>query len=199
MDSKRVLRIVVVVAVTILAMILWQLAFDRVWPAPTRFSDAAVQLTSGSTAEERCVDEVGVPCGTIAKKKARQFRKGKLGNSEGYRFPPRVRKKINKKMDAQARPTESLDKTKTDNWWDIPFQAFHCAANPMNMRACRSYGDNVTRSIKDTTRVTIVCGGQAVIGFVGGKATGTGKAGWWGAGIGSVACLWDEMMDAYYD
>lgn len=35
MHSKRVLRIVVVVAVTILAMILWQLAFDRVWPAPS--------------------------------------------------------------------------------------------------------------------------------------------------------------------
>ena len=45
MHSKRVLRIVVVVAVTILAILVWQLAWDRVWPASSSPSDVGEQRT----------------------------------------------------------------------------------------------------------------------------------------------------------
>lgn len=45
MHSKRVVRIVLVVTITILAILVWQLAWDRVWPAPSSSSDLGEQRT----------------------------------------------------------------------------------------------------------------------------------------------------------
>lgn len=156
---------------------------DKAW--------GAEKLKTPSTSS-RCVNDPDVPCsGEYSKKRVRQFNKGKLGTSVGARFPKSVIKRINKKM--AARTISRAD----GDWWKYPFEntmcliwesqykSSGCVDRNEQSRQVIAAGDTMWTLTKEAGKITVVCGGTAIIlGTKGGPVA---------AGTGASACLWVQF------
>lgn len=115
-----------------------------------------------------------------AKKQAKRFRKGKLGNSRGFRLPPRIRRMLDRQMAQQGM-------RRGDDWWDYPAQAMHCLTY-LSYRpgGCQKANENARKIGKQTASVTLICGGVGIIGSLK-------DGGWWGFGKAGGGCLWTKL------
>lgn len=116
------------------------------------------------------------------KRFAREFRDRKYRSARGVALPPRVKKMIRKKAAAQGWSAGD-----DAAWWEEALGVTTCIAGLRFRGSCRKGQERVDKIMKRTTRVTVFCGGAAVIGAMGG-------GGAWGAGKGGLACFWARLM-----
>ena len=129
-------------------------------------------------------------CPGAAKKKARQFRKHKLGNAKGITIPKFMQKRIKKKW----RSTHGRSADGCCDWITDPLKSTAClVTNPVGTHrgVCDEGQRSVNRMMRSTSRVLLYCGASAVIGFQKG-------GGAWGAGSGGGLCLWAMFLDSWY-
>ena len=130
-------------------------------------------------------------CPGAAKKKARQFRRHKLGNAKGITIPKFMQKRIKKKwrrMHGRQMADGCCD------WITDPLKSTAClVTNPTgtNRGVCDEGQRSVDRMMRSTYRVILYCGASAVIGFQKG-------GGAWGAGSGGGLCLWAMFLDTWF-
>jgi hypothetical protein len=60
---------------------------------------------------------------------------------------------------------------------------------------CNRANEIQDRVLKNTFKVVVGCGSQAVIGAFTFKRFNITRKGWWGAGLGSLQCLWGRVYD----
>ncbi|KAA1421225.1 hypothetical protein F0U44_02630 [Nocardioides humilatus] len=155
-------------------MIVWTLVVAWIWP-----EDAHGAVPPPSS---RICPSGDWSCYT-ADHYAKDFRAGRLRNSRGVDLPPRVERMIDAAMEARGRAAARGN----DSWWRRALSATTCIAGPRWQGACRRGQEPVNELLAGTSRVALVCGGYAVIGFLRfGQGWGVGKA------IGT--CLWNRVM-----
>jgi len=113
---------------------------------------------------------------------AKEFRGGRFETSRGVEFTPRVKRMIRNAMRADHVPARG-----ESSWWQETLGFTACMGGPRWAGVCRKGQYWVNRIMSETLRVTVFCGGAAVIGALAG-------GGGWGAGRGALACLWSRMM-----
>jgi len=127
-------------------------------------------------------------CPGAAKKKARQFRKHKLGNAKGVTIPKFMQKRIKKKW----RKMHGRSADGCCDWITDPLKSTAClVTNPTGTHrgVCDEGQRSVNELMEKTTKVIVKCGGAAIVGA--GKNGGST----WGAGAGSGLCLWGLYFD----
>lgn len=175
-------RILILVGIIVAALI-FSIAFDMVW---------------GPDANAACRNDDGTNC-TTAKQLSKGFKQGEMKNSKKIEFSPRVKKKIRKWI--RNHPNSKM--ARADSWWTWPFEASTCMVWGGDRSEClrKSYPDDgsaargherINAAMRETTRVTIKCGGSAIIGAIGGRID-SGRMGWWGAGAGATSCLYQTL------
>lgn len=113
---------------------------------------------------------------------AAEFRDGRFGNSRGIEFTPRIKRMISHAMRAKNLATRG-----NDDWWREPLSFTACIGGPRWQGACRRGHQFLGDLFEETSRITVFCGGLAVIGSLAG-------GGAWGAGRAAGACLWTRLM-----
>lgn len=161
---------VVAVAVTLALIVGWIYFAERATAAPPQTQDR--------TTVARCMDDIGASCQTYAKKKSRQFKRGKLGNSKGIMPPRKVRRLI--KAAAARRVARGFD----CDICDFPAKATTCLADKLMFRTCEDAEEDLGYMKEEVKDVTIVCGGTGAIASY--------KGGWWGFGLGAAACMFER-------
>ena len=114
-----------------------------------------------------------------------EFKADKFDNSRGVEFTPRIKRMIRDQMRAKGIATRG-----DDAWWQDALSYTTCMAGPRWSGVCRRGQTWVNEVLEETMRVTVYCGGAAVIGSLAG-------GGGWGAGRGALACLWSRLMDLW--
>ena len=136
--------------------------------------------------EEQQLEEAEQPrcCATWmqAKRYARKFRNGRFGSSRGLHLPDRIQRMV--RADISARGVQRGD---DGPWWREALKTTACIAGPRFQAACVEGQNRVNELAERTSRVTVICGGAALIGFLG-------RGGAWGAGKGALACLWARLI-----
>lgn len=132
---------------------------------------------------------------TFMHNKVKAFRSGSMGNARGFEFLPRIKTMIRNQIAVRATSPNFRDDS--GPWWKAPFQGMRCMAYGFNLgslrtSSCRDSSENYTQMQRETTRITVVCGGSAVLGTLRG-------GGYWGAGIGLVGCFFGEIFSAVYN
>jgi hypothetical protein len=185
---------VAVAVFTALAVLLWMVTVDKVWPANSAVPQEVLAARKG------CVTINQNPCHTLAKQKARQFRKNKIGRSIEGEFSPKIKRLIRKWY--RHHPAAAF-KADPSDWWESPFEYSGCVfwkkVGKVNAATqCRNL-ESQERVLKDwkfiqkeTTKITVKCGGAAVIAGAGSKTL-------WGAGAGGVGCLWLSAFDLWWN
>src|SRR5699024_7688153 len=146
-------------------------------------ADEALAPTEEAKGGERyCVDPNGdpFPCHPKrwAKKKAKKFKRGKLGKTRNKWYPKKLKRKIRR----QARKKGYLRQGPGDrrpgwgDWWDGFKNAADCVA-PGAEAACAKDMHDI-KKLKHPGKVVLACGGSAAIiywtGGTGGAVAGTG-------------------------
>ena len=175
---RRIVTVVCGVLVALLAMYGFSVLYEK----------AVGAEVPRMSAEERHDDKC---CSAAAwsNKKATKFAKGKLGSSKGVELPKKVRKLIRKELV----PGKRFD---DEPWWRYPFHATRCFVYLNHWGDCNQANEIKDRVLENTTKVSVGCGTQAIIGAFTFKKMGITKKGWWGAGLGTLSCLWGKVYDA---
>jgi len=96
LSKREVVKQIAILVAFSLVLGTWLYVADRAWGAAPTSTAAAPVLA-------KCAEEDGSDCvQRIAKRKVRQFKAGKLGDSEGVRLPKKVRKMIARKAAAKG-------------------------------------------------------------------------------------------------
>lgn len=169
------------------AIVLFITAVAVLWPEDSKAAPVSPASSSQVEQSERII--CNKECQRFfAKKKVRQFKKDKLGNAKGFRLPKNIRIRLDKKQGQAAGFSGKF--ISDDDWWDYPGQVFSCLAYGGMTASCDRASDIRDDIEKKTTKLAIVCGGSALIGFLG-------KGGWWGLGRGAAGCLWTKFIGAW--
>jgi hypothetical protein len=172
-------RAVIVVVLTLLALIAWNVAWEK--------ADAGAV-----SANAVCVTDSGGACKT-PKQYATGFRQGELHNSRRFAFPPRIKRMIRSKARLAG-----------DHWWDDPFKAGQCIFWGRDTSTCVTHNIGTKKikrfdaTMQSTVKLGVRCSGNAVIGYVGGSKLADAKGGWWGAGTGAAGCLYSEILNKWF-
>lgn len=182
-------RTVIIVAIVIAAFV-FSLGFDLLIPAR---ADAACRNDDGSS----CVTSGQYATG---------FREGELKNSRDRKFNARVKRKIERWYDNHPQARQAAHARGFGDWWKDPFQSTICIMWGGDQSSCvrrhfKESGSAAARADRrmgiigrETTRLSVKCGGAAIIGAMGGRLD-SGKMGWWGAGAGATSCLYQTLGD----
>jgi len=181
------------VAPVVLVLLIGMLVYD----AKTAEGAPATNATEGPVAgaslkypvcETDCQNE-------WAKKRTRQFDKGKLGNAKGKRLPKHIRKRLAKKQAAmQAAGTWKAQAGPID-WWRENLKFNSCIIwNPIsvNQSTCGAGQKAVNNTLLETNKLMFRCGGLAVIGALAG-------GGGWGAAKAGGGCLFGHAALEIYE
>lgn len=174
--------VVPVLVVFVLVMSMWVLPESQ-GSTPVRGDEQRV--AEQPVAEQRVEDTEQARCCATwlqAKRHARKFRNGKFGNSRGLHLPDRIQRMV--RADISARGVQRGD---DGPWWREALQGTACIAGPRFHGACIAGQDRINELAERTARVTVICSGAALIGFLG-------RGGAWGAGRGGLACLWARLI-----
>lgn len=120
-----------------------------------------------------------------AKRFAQDFRNARFGNSRGVELPPRVQRMVDRAMTKRGVANRG-----DDAWWRDALSFTACIGGPRWTGACRRGQRFVGDLVAETSRITVFCGGLAVIGSLAG-------GGAWGAGRATGACLWTRLMGVW--
>ncbi|HET9421084.1 MAG TPA: hypothetical protein VFO49_08100 [Nocardioides sp.] len=193
--STRLGRAVAVLVIGTLATYGWLALGDTSYAGQP--VGLAVNVRADSQMTEMCLmpkapaDTAGTICPGAAKKKARQFRRHKLGNAKGITIPRFMQRRIKKKWRSMH------GKQVADgccDWITDPLKSTAClVTNPVGAHrgVCDEGQRSVDRIMRSTSRIVLTCGASAVIGYQKG-------GGVWGAGTGGGLCLWALFMDTWY-
>lgn len=171
----RAIKTIIVFILIILMSLIWSVVFDIVWPSK---ADAQMQVC-----EQTCD-------GTDW---SRAFKAGDLHNSKNRVLGDRVERKITRWYNNRDLTMPQGD----DRWWDDSLKASQCVMWGGRKSTCLYTNFEDTRRFmrivrRETTRVTIKCGGAAILGAIGGRLD-SGKVGWWGAGFGAGSCMFQTL------
>lgn len=133
-------------------------------------SDATPAQTRPETSS-KCADS----CQTVAAKKVKQFKQGKLGTAKDRKVPLKFRKAL-EKWKANHRPASERG---LGDWWDKVMTEGHCWLGVVQSSLC--YGANRPDLAADVTKISVVCGSLGVVGYVPG-------AGWVAIVRGASQC-----------
>jgi hypothetical protein len=173
-----------------LAIALWLTAIGAIEEkvdaaAPTGVSAAEVHAPA-----KICVGPGAEEINCKAKKRAKQFKAGKLGNAKGIKLPKSFQRKFKK---AAARSGAKLPAGCCD-WITDPLKQTAClVTNPTGVHngTCSEGQKSVNKTIDKVGQVLVVCGGSAAVGVLpGGKAVGVGS--------GFRSCLWGAFFAWWY-
>lgn len=161
-------------------------------------SDGADQESVGSSVTareaEQCSPEVLCWAKNEPRRKAHQFRNGELDRSS-RKLPMAIRRTLDRKY---------ANKLKSgDDWWNTPCEGtgWYCGGRYCQLTEqfgttsrCMDPGWYEEEDIdwSEVGKVTLECGGSAVLGFFGAKLD-QAKFGWWGAGIGGGTCIYNKV------
>jgi len=116
---------------------------------------------------------------------AEEFRDGRFRTSQGIEFTPRIKRMISHAMSSKGYTARG-----DDDWWRGALSFTTCIGGARWRGACRRGQEFVGELMAETTRITVFCGGLAVIGSLAG-------GGAWGAGRATAACLWTRLMGVW--
>ena len=190
--STRIGRAIAALVIGTLATYGWLAIGDRAYAGQPvgRVLHADSQMTEMCLMPKVPADTATI-CPGAAKKKARQFRRHKLGNAKGITIPRFMQKRIKKKwrrMHGKQVADGCCD------WITDPLKSTAClVTNPSGIHrgVCDEGQRSVNRMMRSTNRVMLYCGATAVVGFQKG-------GGVWGAGSGAGLCLWAMFLDSWY-
>lgn len=186
-ESTTTSRKIVWLVVVSLLTAAWIVGVDRVWPA------------DGATPKRACVTISGDPCPT-PDGQVKKFKARKLQNSSQVRLTPKLREMARDYVRAHPGSARQAPLLRDGgHWWDWPFETTmcmmhggkgtmtNCDTKAETGRKIASGGTWLYDVSKRTTKLTVTCGGAAVIGTLGG-------GGYWGAGRGAAVCLWIKAI-----
>jgi hypothetical protein len=191
--STRIGRAIAVLIIATLATYGWLSIGER--SCAGRPVSQAIRADSPVT--EMCLmpkvpaDTAGTICPGATKKKARQFRRHKLGTAKGITIPRFMQKRIKKKW-KRMHGKEVADGC--CDWITEPLKSTAClVTDPVGTHrgVCDEGQRSVNRMMRSTSRVILYCGASAVVGYQKG-------GGVWGAGSGGGLCLWAMFLDSWY-
>lgn len=94
-------------------------------------------------------------------------------------------------------------RVRTGDWWKWPFESLACS--PIYGPGYKAHCENAQDEeevwdgyAQKSLKLTVSCGGSAIIGYVGGRAAGgAGRPGYIGAAGAAASCFWGKMSDAW--
>ena len=210
---KGAVKLVAWLLAFLLVATLWQIGFDKVWPAH---------------GQEIC--SIDNPCEhpRAAKKQTREYRTGELGYTRPrhYRIPVTLERKMKRayrryverqqSLAARGMPSERAlmyDWPSPKEWFQDFATSVGCAFVGSTPGATSTYCgsgnnkmlDEVVALDNEVSRVSIKCGGNAILGGLaseGAKETarkmGIRLSGGFGLFAGGAHCLWNEYFDRWW-
>lgn len=180
MSKTRVARVVVVALVAAVAIVTWNISVEKAWPAG------------------KCANDPDLPC-RYAQKQVKKFKAGKLGTSQGYRLPKKIRKAIEDKLDKKSRVALKDD----GEWWRFVFTGATCMTVNFSVAPSQAVCggpdsmanddyEAFNKKVMQANKIVVQCSGNVLIGAAAGYVSGEGPPGVaWGAGFGLASCFWD--------
>lgn len=157
--------------------------------------------SQGRVVAMRCIEEDGSACpkppdGRKAKRYAKKFRGGDYHNSKQQVFPKSIKKKIRKWYANHPNARATAARAGNDDWWKFEFEGLACtphfgAGYRVACERAKAHRKVWDQYMLSGAHVSVKCGGAAIIGSLrnGGEV---------GAGLAAGACLWAEVIDAWF-